>query len=272
MIIIEPDPSRHSRRNLQLRGTNRIAAPLRPSMTDVVQGNLAGCPVVATLAALAHTRPTQLASMLGAPVSGDVFSGRRDPNALLAPWTDHYYDVTFPGNTATIRISGAVYHHSGGVEYASTPAGAGWPSLLEKAYATWRGRGSYERLDLRSLHTVPGPDKVMCDLVGAYDMADIAGSHWYEDVSCRNRKAEKDRALDRRRDMIALAGRANRRPTVAASRQTTRHGTVDNHAYAVLGYRGGRIRLRNPHGGSGATVGLTVNEFLADFAAVYQAR
>ena len=271
VALTEPEPSRQSR-GLQLLESTPVASPLAARVNDVVQGNLAGCPVVATLAALASSRPARLSVMLGPPVNDDVFSKRRS-DEIFRYWTMHYYDVNFPGNSAAVRISGLIYHDDGDVEYAAMPGGPSWPSLIEKAYAVWRGRGSYDRLDLRSNPNAPGGGRVMCDLVGRYDMAHIAGNHWYGNTSCAKGTADTDRPLNGRVDVTTMARRANRRPTVAASRgANTGHGIVSNHAYAVVGYHRGSIRLRNPHGGPGADLRVPVDQFLTEFQAVWQAR
>jgi hypothetical protein len=48
------------------------------------------------------------------------------------------------------------------------------------------------------------------------------------------------------------------------------HGVVDNHAYAVLGLPQGSVHLRNPWGGPGAELRLSLGNFRAAFQAVWQ--
>lgn len=267
--LTEPEPSSQTR-GVRLRETAQVNVPLNARPNDVVQGNLAGCPIVAMLVALAHTRTARLNAMLGAPQAGDVFSKRRR-DRIYTFWTRFYYDVTFPGRATATRISGVLYHQDRNVVYARLPGGAGWPSLLEKAYAVWRGGNSYDRLDLRSTRNVPDGGDVVCDLAGRHDMADISGSHLYTNVDCTNRTSASDRAL-RNADILAMAGRASRRPTIAASRSVNPgHGIVANHAYAVLGRNRGNLRLRNPHGGAGANVTISRANFMTAFQAVWQA-
>ena len=48
-------------------------------------------------------------------------------------------------------------------------------------------------------------------------------------------------------------------------------GVISNHAFAVLGFSQGRVRLRNPHGGAGATSTISVADFGQAFQAMVQA-
>lgn len=258
-------------RRVRLRETPVLNHPFNVAMTDVVQGDLAGCPVVATLAGLASTRPARVQVMLGAPVIDDVFS-KRAGDEIYRFWTKFYYDVNFPGRGSAVRISGVLYHQGNRVVYASTPGGPGWPGLIEKAYAVWRGRHSYDRLDLRSNQNAPDGGRVICDLVGRHDMAEMSSGRWYQNVSCSNGTAQSDRALNAPADIRTIARRSAQRPTIAASRaENTGHGIVSHHAYAMVGYRNGRIRLRNPWGGQNANVQISVADFLAEFRAAWQA-
>ncbi len=182
--------------------------------------------------------------------------------------------MQFPGRGSATRISGVLYHRGETVVYARMPGGPGWPSLLEKAYAVWRGRNSYNRLDLRSNQNAPDGGQVICDLVGRHDMLSLTENHLYSNVDCTRGTADSDRAArSRNRDIIAMATRARQRPTIAGSRSGQRgHDIVADHAYAVLRMSHGRVRLRNPHGGNGANVGLTPAEFASEFQAIWQAR
>lgn len=271
--VWEPEPSRwHARDRLEVRRVTPPPSPLVVRPRDVMQGDLAGCPVVAALAAIAHSRPARISHMLGRPTVAEVWAHRTGD---IIRWTDAYYDVRFPGRAGTVRITDLAYHRNGRPLYASTPSGGGWPSLIEKAYAAWKGRGrggSYSNLDKRVSSQPPGGGDVICDFVGRHDMADITGQRFYTGVDCRTREAD-DRALSAIADLGAMASRARRRPTIAASRPgSRRHGIVDDHAYAVLGGNRRRIRLLNPWGGPGAIRVMAMEEFAHEFTAVWQAR
>jgi hypothetical protein len=69
--------------------------------------------------------------------------------------------------------------------------------------------------------------------------------------------------------MATLAGK---RPTVAPTYSTAgdRYGVVPNHAYAVIGFRTG-VQLRNPWGGTGANLTISVPDFQKAFQGLWQA-
>lgn len=275
MKLIEPEPAAHvgesSLGRPQLKETQKAPSPLGAKPQDVIQGAIANCPIAAVMLALAHTRPAKLSSMLGAPQSAKVKSKRRADKTYRFT-TDFYYDVTFPGRGKPTRITGLLYFRGGDVLYAATPAGPGWPSFIEKAYAVWKGGGgrgssggSYARLDSEdSLRPPPDGGEVIRDLVGKFDMAHITGKQFFT-------ADEKVRALEKK-DIPDMAKRAGKRPTIAASRTGKRgHNIIGNHGYAVLGWRKGNLRLRNPHGGNHAVVTISAANFRKEFQAVWQA-
>jgi hypothetical protein len=138
-------------------------------------------------------------------------------------------------------------------------------SYIEKAYAVMRGGGSYNRLG-RTSHVGEAPtvNRVMEDLAGPYDFADLVENQMYRSAS--DTVPLTDAML---RDMLSSAGQ---RATVAASAGSgIPSGVVPNHAYAVLGRSRTTVLLRNPQGGAGAEVSFTLEEFRSNFRAVLQA-
>jgi hypothetical protein len=227
--------------------------PLRPRTTDVVQGEIANCPIAALMVAMAHARPANLSQILGQHHPGPLLSKRRDEE-IFRYWSDAYYDVVFPGRATATRITPFVYYDDGQVKYASTPSGPGWPSYIEKAYAVFKSGGgqggsggSYNRLNEKtSLTDPPGLGEVMQELIGGFDVLDFKGNQFID----ARRNARPMTAAD----IAAVAGRAGRRPTVAPSisNGAERFGSpavISSHGYAVLGYAAGKVRLQNPHGG-----------------------
>ena len=268
--LIEPEPVR-MQHGLTLRSGPIAPSPLRPSPNDVVQGDIAACPIAAVMVALAHARPANLGRMLGPHLTGPVLSKRRD-DEIFRHWSDHYYEVTFPGRGTPTRITPFLYHDGQQVQYASMPGGAGWPSYVEKAYAVFKSRGGqggsggdYSRLALGM--TFGGPPhlgEVIEDLIGRFDVLDLRQGQFID--ARRNARAATAG------DVAAIAGRAARRPTVAPSNAAgaERFGIVSNHGYAVLGFHRG-VRLRNPWGGPGATSTVSVADFRQAFQGIWQA-
>ena len=216
------------------------------------------------MVATAHARPSRIQALLGQPQSGDVFS-KRQHDQIYRFWSTTSYQVKFHCWTA-VTVTPVVYFDGQTVAYASTPSGPGWPSLIEKAYAIWKGRDSYNRLNMGTTYRpVPDAQTVLGDLVGPSDMADISGGRFFPHNG-------NDRALTNA-DLTAMVRRATRRPTIAASlAQGAQNGVVSDHAYAVLRLRQSRVMLRNPWGGNGAEISLTIAQLLANFQAIWQAQ
>ena len=268
--LIEPEPVR-MQHGLALRAGPLAPNPLQPRPGDVVQGDIAACPIAAVMVAMAHARPAALSRMLGPHRAGPILSKRRD-DQIFRHWSDHYYEVVFPGRGTPTRITPFVYFNDQQVQYASMPGGAGWPSYIEKAYAVFKsggGRGGsggdYTRLALGM--TIGGPptlNDVMRDLIGGFDVLDLPGDQFFD--SRGNVRAAVAG------DIQAMAARAGGRPTVGPSiaNGAERFGIVSNHGYAVLGYQNG-VRLRNPWGGAGATSTISVATFRQAFQGIWQA-
>jgi hypothetical protein len=178
VTLLEPEPVK-MQHGFKLIAGSITPSPLTARKEDVIQGDIAACPIAAVMVAMAQARPSNLNRILGAPIRGTVISKRRD-REIFDLWSEFYYDVTFPGRGTATRISPQVYAKDGSVKYARTPTGAGWPSYIEKAYAVWKSRGGqggsggdYTRLDLRvSLLDPPSLNEVMNDLIGKIDVLD----------------------------------------------------------------------------------------------------
>ncbi|MGV9612194.1 C2 family cysteine protease [Nocardia xishanensis] len=262
--LIEPEPLLGD--YVRLRSVEPPTHPLVVRYTDVVQGRIANCPIAAVMAATAHARPDRIRQLLGAPQVGDVWSIRRRPNAIFH-WSTVTYHVRFTSGAAK-TVTPVLYHREDQVAYARTPNGPGWPSMVEKAYAIWKGNNSYQNLEEDS-GLRPGPDAqtVLADLVGPSDMAYIANDKLFH--------ARGGQTTLRDEHLIAIAQRALHRPTIAGS---VEHGAADgiisNHAYAVLRWdrTAKRVVMRNSAEYGAADPRLTIAQLRANFQAVWQAR
>lgn len=259
--VIEPEPV--FRQHPELQSFVPPPDPVAVSRTDVVQGAIAACPIAAVMVATAHARPGRIRALLGPQRPGIALSKRAD-DEIFRFWSDVTYCVTFTGG-GDHTVTPVVYFDGADVTYASTPTGPGWPSLIEKAYAIFRGSNSYARLDKgTTLTPVPDARTVLGDVVGPSDMAHIASDRLFTANAT-------DRALTDA-DLIAMARRATTRPTIAASVAAGAVAPViSDHGYAVLRWDGRRVVLRNPWGGAGAEFALTISELKASFQAVLQA-
>jgi hypothetical protein len=274
--LIEPEPVR-MQHGLKLKEGPIAPSPLNPRLDDVIQGDIAACPIAAVMIALANARPANLGRILGARQPGPVLSKRRDEE-IFGYWSDHFYDVTFPGRRTATRITPYVYFAGQQVQYASMPGGAGWPSYIEKAYAVWKSHGGqggsggdYSRIAQRMSVTDP-PDltEVMRDLIGPTDVLDFSQRLFIEpDGSARAIRDD---------DVQKMASRAGARPTVAPSNpagaEDVHAALVSNHGFAILGWSNG-VRLRNPWGATSPvnpSPVVTVAQFRRAFQGIWQAR
>jgi hypothetical protein len=264
--LIEPEPVFGQPAALQ-----NVSLPLfageqnLPSPEDMVQGALNNCPVAAILASLAHVAPETAAGMI-VTRTGEVRSRRRsDPPDSFPYRTDRLYTVQFLGGNP-IQVSSFLYYTGGAIAYAHSPENrAAWMSYIEKAYAAFRGDGSYNRLNTTTqLGQAPSLNQVMEDLAGPYDLADLVENLLY--------RYNSDSVALSDADLRQMLARADHRVTVAGSRDTgIPESVVSNHAYAVLGRTGHTVRLRNPQGGPDAAVTCSFDEFKDTFRAVLQA-
>jgi hypothetical protein len=145
-------------------------------------------------------------------------------------------------------------------------------AYIEKAYAVWKGRNSYELLaqigaqqgDRLAGTRAPDTREVFADLAGSWMMAHLETTTLYRDSG--ESSGMTSAGLQR------ILGRAGERPTIGATRpEITREGGVEpHHSYAVTGFRRGVVSLRNPRGGPGAGFEIPFDRFEQLFAAVVQ--
>jgi len=196
----------------------------------------------------------------------EVRSRRRsDPPDSVPYRTDRLYTVQFLGGHP-IQVSSFLYYTAGVMAYAHSPEDrATWMSYIEKAYAVFRGNGSYNRLNTTTqLGQAPSLNQVMEDLAGPYDFADLAENLMYRHNS--------DSVALTDADLRQMLAQADQRVTVAGSRETgIPESVVASHAYTVLDRRGNTVYLRNPQGGTDAAMTFSFNEFKTIFRAVLQA-
>ncbi|MFF0527807.1 hypothetical protein ACFYT3_05405 [Nocardia amikacinitolerans] len=262
--IIEPEPLLGD--HVRLRSVEPPTHPLVVRYTDVVQGRIANCPIAAVMAATAHARPDRTRRLLGEPQVGDVWSIRRHPDAIFH-WSTVTYHVRFTSGAAK-TVTPVLYHRGDKVAYARTPNGPGWPSIVEKAYAIWKGLNKYQNLEEDS-GLRPGPDAqtVLNDLVGPSDMAHIAGGTLFHAQGGQARLTDEH--------LIDIARQARHRPTIAGSvEHGAANGIISNHAYAVLRWdrAAQRVVMRNSAEYGVADPRLTIAQLRANFQAVWQAR
>lgn len=263
IVVVEPEPV--ARQRLTLRAV-QLTLPQRFRKEDVVQGQVAACPIAAAMVAIAHAKPGLLRQILGQPQRGDYCSKRRqDSDCQFRLHT--VLAVRFLRHRQPIRVTPVLYFDGRQPAYAHTPEGPGWPSYIEKAYAIWRGRNSYSRLDQRmGLMPPPGPRKILQDLVGPTDMAHFASNRFYPATGFDSPLSD--------RIVLRLLRRTQRRPTIAATlTEGAEHfGLISNHAYAVLRYHAHRVQIRNPWGDSSAERWIRMRDFKRAFQAMLQAR
>ena len=263
--LIEPDPVFGQPTALQNVDLPLFASQQAlPSPEDVVQGALNNCPVAAVLAALAHVAPESVPGMVSRSTA-DVRSRRRsDPPDSFPYRTNRLYTVQFRSGSPA-QVSSFLYYTGGDVAYAHSPNhSASWISYIEKAYAVFRGGGSYNRLNTTTqLEQPPSLNQVMEDMAGPVDFADLQDNLLYRHAS--DSAALTDAIL---RDMLS---QAVHRVTVAASRSSgIPDGVVPSHAYTVLRRAANTVSLRNPQGGPDAAVTFSFNDFKTVFGAVLQ--
>lgn len=171
-----------------------------PKVGDIRQGKLPNCWCLSSMGADAERNPARIARMF-----------KQNPN--------HTYTVGFPDGTK-VTVTGEL------PEGGARPLTAGWPAILEKAYAE-RDYGGYGAI------TADDPARALGELTHgqvyakrAPRLADIA-------------------AADRRGDAIVLdIGRTG------GIAHAARRGIMGRHAYTVLSVdeRTGRVHLADPYG------------------------
>lgn len=265
--IVEPEPT-HSEYVLRPENTPLFNGTPKPD--EVIQGELAVCPLAAVLVAVAHANPQLLQTMVSKPTPATVVSTLAS-DAKFRLVSNAVMTVQFR-NVKPIEISTLLYYESLGDEdqavwqipYAFSDKGVSWVSFIEKAYAVLRGKNSYATLNVNRQLVA---NDVMRDVVGPFIFVDLSRDRIFTPTGKDNKEEELS---DKRLEILLKA--AKQHPTVAASRDKVASSTtVANHGYGVLGFDGKKVYLRNPHGGTDANVSLSLAELKKNFEAVLQA-
>jgi hypothetical protein len=265
--IVEPEATDSS---YELRSETAPRFNGAPKPEDVIQGELAVCPLAAVLVAVAHAKPDFLQQMLPKATPATVISTLA-ANAKFRLVTNAVMTVQFR-DAKPIEISTLLYYEALGDEdqavyqipYAHSDTGVSWVSFIEKAYAVWRGKNSYATLNAnRQLQA----NDVMKDVVGPHIFVDLTHDRLFTPKDKGN--TEEDLSNKRMENLLKAA---KQHPTIAASRDIVGNSKiVANHGYAVLGFDGKKVYLRNPHGGTDANLSLSVADLKKNFEALLQA-
>jgi hypothetical protein len=241
-----------------------------PKPDDVIQGELAACPLAAVLVAVAHANPKLLTNMITATTAVVVSTLAAD--SKFREVTSVLMTVQFR-DTKPIEISRLLYYESFGDEdqpvfqipYTHSDNGVSWVSFIEKAYVVLRGKNSYATLNLdRQLNAV----QVMTDVVGPPLHVNLLSGRL---LTPKGNDTKNEELSDKH--LIAALKAAKQRPTIAASLDSIPKGSkiVANHGYGVISFDGKKVSLRNPHGGTDADVLISLGDFKKNFEAVLQA-
>jgi hypothetical protein len=240
--------------NLQL-----IDGDTGPLPEEVVQGGLDNCPVAATLIAMAGTAVSAITSMISERPARIRSRTRGDTPDEYPRESNRLITVVFPGQRP-VEVSSLLWRTGGHVAYCHSSRATGWMAYIEKAYAAWKGRNSYELLaqigaqqrDRLSPSRAPDTREVFADLAGSWMMAHLETSTLFRDSG--ESSDITSTGLQR------ILGRAGERPTIGATRtEVTREG-----------FRRRAVSLRNPRGGADAGFEVPFDRFEQLFAAVVQ--
>jgi hypothetical protein len=188
---------------------------------DVVQGQAGDCYLLAVLNSMGRNHRDLLKSAIQ-PLGDGTYNVRffqPDAQGAMQP--------------VNVRVDGQVAFIGSQVQYAKSPTQTEiWVSVLEKAYARWKG--GYEAIGHGG-----SPGQVMTDLTGR-----PSAFHW---------TAQQGDAPDAEYGRMKAARDAGQMVNVATpDSDTLPAGMVRNHAYAVIGYEevdGVRqLVVRNPWG------------------------
>jgi len=222
------------------------------SWRDPRQGALADCWLIASMIAIAWSRPNRWRKRLADTrrPSDFAFSSYVPPEARDGGAATSTVKLT--AKVPVDRQQALLYAHG-------TNASEAWPALVEKAVAIDHGRLTREPgvRDYLALDHLEHPEDGMYRLLGGerHQLGVAAGSSLLQEV----------------RDSVCRDGPIVTFPTVAQTKRTRtahlkEHGMVADHAYAVLGVidRGGmHVVLRNPFGtnprGTGRAAGAPWN-------------
>ena len=240
-----PPPTQGSSSIIRAKAVDWKLAPKTPQPEDVIQGELANCPVAAILAAMAHTSAgrTRIDNMITefsggavkttftADILKTLSAKTKDDPDYKPPVSEiasqRYFSVKLGGKEYEVSDVFYVQYSDGNdvhMIYMQSKNEALWPCVIEKAYASLIG--SYQELDDDQKHKV---DEFWPALTGGK----LQGF-----------------AVDEKTDLskiIDTAKAAKTVPTIGASRDDAKD-VLDHHGFAILGVNGGKIEMYDPHG------------------------
>ncbi len=257
-----PAPASGSSTIIQGRAVNWNLSKDSPLTEDVLQGELAICPIAAILAALAHTASGKgrinkliteytgvsvkttftedIRKMLSSRFKGDPDYRAPDKEIL----SKRYFSVTLGPKVEVSDVFYIKYTDGTDVDmvYMGSPNEVLWPCVIEKAYAS--KIGSYEELDDDTKHTV---NEFWTVLVGS---------------------KPQGFSVDKKTDLSKIsdaAKAAKQIPTIGASKDDATLVTM-HHGLAILGMQGSNVELYDPHG---KKLTLSLDDFRKSFQAIF---
>jgi hypothetical protein len=252
--IFEPEPATGWTSGLQMENySGKPIVILPPKYSEVRQGRTGNCPVVATLAALAHARPDRIIPMLtttSASVRAQVIdTGQTRPTLRALLIETVLYKIRFAKGDP-VEVSGLLWTRDGELEYASSTRGALWPGIFEKAYVVAHGGNSYQTISASLT-----PHEAMTNMLGEVDEVF---------------PAEKPGSL------TTLLRRVASRPTIADTWTDlppdlkVPAGIIGFHTYAVLNFDGSDVGVFDPR--DGAVILVPLATFKRAFESIVQLR
>jgi len=249
VTIFEPDPTNWTSDFQMKNYSGKPIVILPPKYSEVRQGRTGNCPVVATLAALAHAAPDRIIPMItttSAIVRAQVIdTGETTRTHRLVVKESVLYKVRFAIGDP-VEVSGLLWSRGGELEFASSTRDALWPGIFEKAFVVAHGGNSYQ--------TISGsvkPHEAMTNMLGPVD-----------ELEPGNLK----KLLNRARSTPTIAGTWRDLP----SDLNVPAGIVGFHTYAVLDFRGSNVSVFDPR--DGAVISVPLATFQRAFDSVVQLR
>ncbi len=254
VTTFEPEPATGWTSSLRMENySGKPIVILPPEFSEVRQGRTGNCPVVATLAALAHAAPDRIRQMIAttsAIVRAQVIdTSKTTPSRRQVVEETVLYKVRFAIGDP-VEVSGLLWSRGGELEYASSTRDALWPGIIEKGYVVAHGGNSYQTISASLT-----PHEAMTNMLGPVEELFLA---------------------DKPRNLTDLLKRAPSRPTIADTWTDLPRdlnvpaGIIGFHTYAVLDVRGGNVSVFDPR--DGAVVSVPLATFKRAFESVVQLR
>lgn len=239
-----------------------------PGAADINQGDVGDCYFAAGLGAVARQDPQRLRDMFTPNDDGTVTVRFFNDGKAEYVTVDRWLPVSGPSKRPAFAGVGTKTQDGAEVRRAVDDGTELWVALAEKAYAQanescWvdhqDGTNSYNGIGGKITPNAAGKIDNPAGLNGGGGgtaMEHIAG------VGVDNRRAVEARFADLKAAFIAGKAITFGTPGVTASPKV-----VGSHVYFMTGYDDAnkKIILRNPWGGAGADVGLTMTEVWGNF-------